>query len=185
MFAGKGDVVGRSEKFLSLPQSGADDFAMELQELSNLLDRIESALDDVEYKLTGLSLMANSNRYAYLVRASKEVAHASSHLMQLEAERISMIAHLAGEFGFSPTASLSEVVASVPAPWNDRFKLVAAALRESLDRVTQLQGEIRYTCQSRIGLFDTALTMIGGNTKLYDASGELADSTSKILSEAL
>jgi hypothetical protein len=158
---------------------------MGLEDFSTLIDGIKGALDEVEYRLCQLYLFANSDRSNYLVRSAREVAHASSVLMQLEAERVKAVAHLSETYGFDAHARLSDVAVALPSPWREKVLASGTELRESLDRISELQAVVRRICSNRMGVFDTALSLIGRQDSTYGADGSMSTSSARVLSESV
>ncbi|MGC8464401.1 MAG: hypothetical protein ACP5O0_00565 [Acidimicrobiales bacterium] len=158
---------------------------MELEEFTSLLRDISGALDEVEYRLSQLYLFANADLSNSLVRSAREVAQASSVVMQLEAERIKRVANLSAIYGFAADARLRDVGLALPSPWREGILASAEEMKASLDRISDLQRVVRTICSNRIGLFDTALSLIGRQDSTYGADGSVSTSSARVLSESV
>lgn len=158
---------------------------MALQELSDLLELIQGSLDEVEFRLSELLGLARSNRHQFLVRCTREVATASAALVQLEAERVTLVSALSLENGISPYSTLTEIYTNIESPWQEVFESRSRELRATAERISVLQGEVRVVCEQRMNVFEAALTLIGGQAQTYGARGALQSANSRVLSESL
>ncbi len=155
---------------------------MSLQQISNHMELIRGALDEIEYRLSTLMLFAQSGDYKFLERASRDVAKASAVLVQLEIERMDLFSNVVPST--SAQVTLSDISRSADEPWRTAFDEMSVVLRQKLETITELQQKVRAVCQEKIEVIDNTLTLLGGNGSVYNAAGNKAALRSAILSES-
>ena len=155
---------------------------MSLQQVSNHMELIQGALDEVEYRLSTLMLYAQSGEYRFLERASRDVAKASAVLVQLEIERMDLFSNVKPPGSIQTT--LTDLSKSAEEPWKTVFEEKSRILKQKLETITELQQKVRSICQEKIEVIDGTLTLLGGNGSVYNSSGHKDAKRSSILSES-
>lgn len=155
---------------------------MSLQQVSNHMELIQGALDEVEYRLSTLMLYAQSGEYRFLERASRDVARASAVLVQLEIERMDVFSNVTPSG--SSHATLSDLSRSAGEPWKTLFEEKSLILKQKLETITELQQKVRAVCLEKIEVIDSTLTLLGGNGSVYNSAGHKDALRSSILSES-
>ena len=91
---------------------------MSLTEVSNILWRERQLLELLLFKLEEEQLLLASGRSRWLAHATREVETVLAEIKRVELTRGSEVESLAVSLGLGPTASLRELAAAAPAPWN-------------------------------------------------------------------
>ena len=91
---------------------------MSLTEVSNILWRERQLLELLLFKMEEEQLLLAAGRSRWLAHATREVETVLAEIKRVELTRTAEVEALAVSLGMAPTASLRELAAAAPAPWD-------------------------------------------------------------------
>lgn len=155
------------------PRAEGDvDTTVDSQGVVDLVAREAELLDDVTYRLSVLSCLAESGQSMWVARATADVEESTDMLRLTGLLRATRSGALASMLGLDPTASLSAIVAAAPpdhaAPLDEARRTLAEAIGRAQAAATGAQAVLG----SRAGSVQEALENLGTESPTtYVAAG--------------
>lgn len=153
---------------------GVDSASAELSNLSAALWRIRELLDLLTYRIEVQRALSESGRARWLAHASTEVESLLRRIREAELLHAVEVGPAATALGLPEDASLAQLVAAAPAPWDHLLAEHRQALIDATTELTQ-SGELnRQLLDAGYQAVQAALVSLAGSTpaQTYSASGE-------------
>ncbi len=112
-------------------------------DLSDALWRVRSLLDVLAYRIEVERALVETGRSAWVVRATEEIEHLLAQVHSAELLRTIDTGPAAEALGLAEDASLGEIVAAAPAPWDHVLAEHRAALLAATSDLTDAAEETR------------------------------------------
>lgn len=134
---------------------------MRLREVSDILWRERRLLELLQFKLTEEQLLVAAGRVRWLPSATREVELIMIELQRAELTRAVAVDELAVDLGLSPNASLGELAAAAPDPWNGVFERHRHALDMAVQEVNDLADQSHRLLACKVDDIRAALEQVG------------------------
>jgi len=134
---------------------------MRLREVSDILWRERRLLELLQFKLTEEQLLVAAGRVRWLPSATREVELIMIELQRAELTRAVAVDELAVDLGLGPNASLAELAAAAPEPWNGVFERHRHALDVAVQEVNDLADESHRLLACKVDDIRAALERVG------------------------
>ncbi len=116
---------------------------MTLTEVSNILWRERQLLELLLFKLEEEQLLLAAGRSRWLAHATREVETVLAEIRRVEVTRAADVEALAVSLGLQATASLRELAAAAPPPWNSVLEDHREAFLAATQEITSLAQDNR------------------------------------------
>lgn len=144
---------------------------MGLNELSTVLWRERELLESLLFKLEEEELVLESGRSRWVGRATREVEGVLDQIRGIELGRAIEADDAAREVGLDEGASLQELAAAAPAPWNDLLRSHHVALTDISSQIEAIaHSNRRVLAESVRDTQDALLRMIQAGAMYNDRS---------------
>lgn len=137
---------------------------MRLREVSDILWRERRLLELLQFKLTEEQLLVAAGRVRWLPSATREVELIMIELQRAELTRAVAVDELAVDLDLGPNASLGELAAAAPDPWNGVFDRHRHALDVAVQEVNDLADESHRLLACKVDDIRTALEQVGATS---------------------
>lgn len=155
---------------------------MSLNSVSIILWRERQLLDLLLFKLEEEQLLLAGGRVRWLAQAANEVETVLGEIKVAELARSVEVAAVAAEVGVGPDASLSELIAAAPAPWDDILKDHRDAFLHMTQEILAVAGSNRELLHRGQRAVHDALNFVGGVTpSTYTPTGDRANPSSQAI----
>ena len=134
---------------------------MRLREVSDILWRERRLLELLQFKLTEEQLLVAAGRVRWLPSATREVELIMIELQRAELTRAVAVDELAIDLGLGPNASLGELAAAAPDPWNGVFDRHRHALDMAVQEVNDLADQSHRLLACKVDDIRAALEQVG------------------------
>jgi hypothetical protein len=134
---------------------------MRLREVSDILWRERRLLELLQFKLTEEQLLVGAGRVRWLPSATREVELIMIELQRAELTRAVAVDELAVDLGLGPNASLGELAAAAPDPWNGVFERHRHALDVAVQEVNDLADQSHRLLACKVDDIRAALEQVG------------------------
>ena len=151
---------------------------MELQAFSNILWHQRDLLEVLRYRLEVQDLVLHCGLTSRLPIATREVEEAVENLRVAELGRSMDAGDAARSLGLSDDATLLQIAAAAPAPWDELLREHHAALLELAGEISQISHRNRDTLAASYQATQETLSMLREEARTYDRTGETTDYTS-------
>ncbi len=116
---------------------------MTLSEVSNILWRERQLLELLLFKLEEEQLLLAAGRSRWLAHATREVETVLAEIKRVEITRAAEVEGLAVSLGLARNASLRELAAAAPQPWNTVFEDHREAFLAATQEISSLAKDNR------------------------------------------
>ena len=164
---------------------------MSLRDVSTTLWRERQLLELLLFKLEEEQLLLAAGRTRWLAHATREVETVLEELKNAELARAVEVARVADELGIPTEASLRELAAAVPSPWDEILNDHREAFLSAAEEVVGLANTNReLLSRGYQAAREVLASLTTGGTEpeigLYSASGTTARrQTTRLLDEVL
>jgi hypothetical protein len=143
--------------------------------LSQTLWRQQQQLELLLYRIEVQHTVLAAGRAAWVELAAADVEDAMDALREAELVRATLVAEVARLLGLDAGASLGELVAASPAPWNEIFRDHQRAFLELVERIESTSKANRELLHRSLRLTRELLGLPAESAKstTYDRSGAL------------
>ena len=166
-----------------------------LSEVSNILWKERQLLQLLLFKLETEQLILAAGKARFLADATREVEMVINELKETELVRSIAVTGVAAELGLGPTASLRELAASVPSPWDGIFedhRRAFLADTQDIFTVAQMNRELlssgQQAAREALEWLATGGVNVDAKADAYSSAGKAAGQTAsgaKLIDEAL
>lgn len=136
---------------------------MGLRAVSDSLWRERQLLELLQFKFEQERLLLQAGRTQWLSHATREVEMVLEQLRRTELERAARVASACEELGLPPLATLRQLAAAAPEPWDGVLRRHRDAMATMADEIATLVAEIeellargREDAQSALGRVEAA-----------------------------
>ena len=158
---------------------------MSIDRLAQVLWEQSSLLDELEFRLESLELVARSGRHGRVGKACQEVASVQAQIDEMEKKRIEYSTQLAASFGISSSSTLKTIIENSPEEWQESLEETRVDLTGKLVRIAHLTEGLKGVLSQRLEVVNTVLKVVSAPTGVYGADGQAAADRPTLLSEAV
>lgn len=160
---------------------------MSLTEVSNILWRERQLLELLLFKLEEEQLLLAAGRSRWLAHATREVETVLAEIKRVELSRAVQVEALAVSLGLAPTASLRELAAAAPPPWNQVLEDHREAFLSATQEISALAQDNRELLSRGYQAARQVLTSLDDNrVETYSPAGLSTNrSTTRLVDEVI
>ena len=158
---------------------------MSIDRLAQVLWGQSSLLDELEFRLESLELVARSGRHGRVGKACQEVASVQAQIDELEKRRIEYSGEFAASLGIDPSSTLKSIIDNSPGEWRESLEETRIDLTSKLTRIAQLTESLRGVLSQRLEVVNTVLRVVSAPAGVYGADGLASSVRPTLLSEAV
>jgi hypothetical protein len=158
-----------------------------LTDLSSVLWRMRELLELLLFKLEEEQLLVASGRGRWLAHATREVELVLEQVRQAEIVRAAEAQAVAEEYGVRGEASLSELAAVAPTPWNELLRQHRQAFVALTAEIGSLADTNKELLTAGLRATRETLLAVGGSVGTYGRRGESISSMAgpRLVDEAI
>ncbi|NNN15221.1 MAG: hypothetical protein HKL82_05090 [Acidimicrobiaceae bacterium] len=151
--------------------------------LAQILWEQKTLLDELEFRLEALELVARAGRHNRIAKACQEVAVIRAQMDTVDDRRRKESAAYAASLGIDPNSPLTEIAKKAPAEWALTFTTTRVEMNEQLRRIEALVGVLRGLLTQRLDLIDELLGGVLGVPNTYQANGTVDSKNFSLVSQ--
>ncbi len=144
---------------------------MALRAYSTVLWRERDLLEMLRYRLEVQELILQAGLTSRISLAVREVEEALENIRLTDLERSMEAEEAARSLGLEPDASLHEIAASAPAPWDELLGEHRAALLELASEIGDISKRNRDTLAANYQATQETLAILREDARTYDKHG--------------
>ncbi|HEY0118560.1 MAG TPA: flagellar protein FlgN [Cellulomonas sp.] len=145
---------------------------MTLNSLSEALWRERQLLEMLLFKLEEEQLVLSCGRSRWLAQATREVEAVLDEIRSTELSRAVEVEAVAPQLGLAGDASLGELAAAAPAPWDELLRAHRDAFASLTSEIAQLADDNRELLAMSHRATQETLASLEHSVHTYDGSGQ-------------
>ena len=161
---------------------------MTLNSLSEALWHERRLLELLLFKLEEEQLVLTSGRSRWLAQATREVESVLDEIRSAEIARAVEVEDVAATLGLAGNASLAELAAAAPAPWDELLRAHHEAFLSLTGEISRLADDNRELLAMSHQATQETLMSLQDSVQTYDVSGQaavLGEHSSRVLDRSI